>query len=107
MSAKTYRVGAHFKALNETVLMAISKILDNFFPFRVSQPPCAAAIKFEGQNMQGYEIEILTSLEMHKFFKLETHLPILSPKFVPRLSRVNISIRVCHCQEMNVEIFHK
>ena len=39
-SAETYQVGAHFKALNESVLMASSKILENFFPFLVSQPPC-------------------------------------------------------------------
>ena len=31
MSAETYQVGAHFKALNESVLMAPSKILENFF----------------------------------------------------------------------------
>ena len=31
MSAETYQVGAHFKALNEAVLMALSKILENFF----------------------------------------------------------------------------
>ena len=31
-------MGAHFKALNEAVLMALAKILENFFPFRVSQP---------------------------------------------------------------------
>ena len=39
-SAETYEVGAHFKALNEAVLMALSKILEIFSPFRVSQPPC-------------------------------------------------------------------
>ena len=31
MSAETYQVGAHFKALNESVLMAPSKIIDIFF----------------------------------------------------------------------------
>ena len=35
-------MGAHFKALNEAVLMALAKILENFFPFRVSQPLCVA-----------------------------------------------------------------
>ena len=39
-SVETYQVGAHFKALNEAVLMALTKILENFFPFRVSQPLC-------------------------------------------------------------------
>ena len=34
-------MGAHFKALNEAVLMALAKILEIFFPFRVSQPLCA------------------------------------------------------------------
>ena len=33
-------MGAHFKALNEAVLMALFKILKKFVPFRVSQPPC-------------------------------------------------------------------
>ena len=45
MSAETYQVGAHFKALNESVLMAPSKILEIFFPFRVSQPLCALLAK--------------------------------------------------------------
>ena len=40
MSAQTYQVGAHFKALNEPVLVASSKILEKFFPFQLSQPPC-------------------------------------------------------------------
>ena len=31
----------HLKDVNKAVLMALSKILENFFPFRVSQPPCA------------------------------------------------------------------
>ena len=41
VSAETYQGGgAHFKALNEAVLMALSKILEKFFfPFRVYQPP--------------------------------------------------------------------
>ena len=30
-SVETYQVGAHFKALNEAVLMALAKILENFF----------------------------------------------------------------------------
>ena len=33
-------MGAQFKALNEAVLMALAKILEFFFPFRVSQPLC-------------------------------------------------------------------
>ena len=41
MSADTYQVGAHFKALNEAVLMALYKILEICNPFKVSQPPCA------------------------------------------------------------------
>ena len=44
MSGETYQVGTHFKALNEAVLTANSKILDKFFPFRVSQPPCASSL---------------------------------------------------------------
>ena len=40
VSAETYQVGAHFKALNEAVLMALAKILENLFPFRVSQLLC-------------------------------------------------------------------
>ena len=38
-------MGAHFKALNEAVLMALAKILEIFFPFRVSQPLCAWTLK--------------------------------------------------------------
>ena len=52
-------MGAHFKALNEAVLMALAKILENFFPFRVSQPLCVDAtpkgldgLVSIGQNVQ-------------------------------------------------------
>ena len=41
-------MGAHFKALNEPVLMTPSKILEKFFPFRLSQPPCV--IERNGQE---------------------------------------------------------
>ena len=44
-SVETYQVGAHFKALNEAVLIALAKILENFFPFRVSQPLCDRGIR--------------------------------------------------------------
>ena len=30
--AETYQVGAHFKALNKAVLVALLKTLDKFFP---------------------------------------------------------------------------
>ena len=39
-SAETYQVGAHLEALNDSFLMASSKILEIFFPFQISQPPC-------------------------------------------------------------------
>ena len=41
MSAQTYQVGAHFKALNGAAFMASPKILDElFFKFRPSLPRC-------------------------------------------------------------------
>ena len=51
MSAQTYQVGAHFKAPNEPVLMAPSKILEKFFPFRLSQPPCVVALTREANEV--------------------------------------------------------
>ena len=56
-------MGAHFKALNKAVLMALSKILENFLPFRVSQPLCANLSTFplqgkaeeQSQNILGWE----------------------------------------------------
>ena len=36
VSAQTYQVGAHFKALNEAVLVASMKTLENFLSFEVS-----------------------------------------------------------------------
>ena len=43
-------MGAHFKALNEAVLMALTKILENCFPFRVSQPLCVPLTIVEGEG---------------------------------------------------------
>ena len=37
MSDETCQLGTYFKALNETAIMALSKILGNFLPFRVFQ----------------------------------------------------------------------
>ena len=34
--AQTHRVGAHFKALNEAVLMAASKIVEEVFSISIS-----------------------------------------------------------------------
>ena len=39
-SAETYQVGAHFKALLKAILVAPSRILENFFSFHVSLPRC-------------------------------------------------------------------
>ena len=39
-SAETYQVGAHFKALIKAILVAPSRILENFFLFHVSLPRC-------------------------------------------------------------------
>ena len=57
MSAETYQVGAHFKALNEPVLIAPSKILEKFFPFRVSQPPCASVLTLEDNVIQAHFLD--------------------------------------------------
>ena len=40
MSAETYQVGAHFKALHEAVLMALSKILEIFSISSLSAALC-------------------------------------------------------------------
>ena len=34
MSAQTYRVGVHFKALTKGILVAATKTLENFFHFK-------------------------------------------------------------------------
>ena len=39
-SVETYQVGAHFKALIKAILVAPSRILENFFSFHVSLPRC-------------------------------------------------------------------
>ena len=39
-SVETYQVGAHFKALIKAILVAPSRILENFFSFHVSLPLC-------------------------------------------------------------------
>ena len=39
-SVETYQVGAHFKALIKAILVAPSRILENFFSFHVSLLPC-------------------------------------------------------------------
>ena len=44
MSAETYRVGAHFKALIKAILVALSRILENFFSFHLSLPRCAESM---------------------------------------------------------------
>ena len=49
VSAETCQVGAHFKALNEAVLMPLSQILEKFFPFQVSQSPWGGAVPEEGE----------------------------------------------------------
>ena len=46
MSAQTYQVGAHFKALNEPDLMAPSKILEKFFS--ISTVPAALCNHLKG-----------------------------------------------------------
>ena len=38
---ETCQVGAHFKALIKAILVAPSRILENFFSFHVSLPRCA------------------------------------------------------------------
>ena len=43
-SAETYQVGAHFKALIKAILVAPSRILENFFSFHVSLPRCALSL---------------------------------------------------------------
>ena len=39
-SVETYQVGVHFKALIKAILVAPSRILENFFSFHVSLPRC-------------------------------------------------------------------
>ena len=39
-SVETYQVEAHFKALIKAILVAPSRILENFFLFHVSLPRC-------------------------------------------------------------------
>ena len=39
-SVETYQVGVHFKALIKAILVALSRILENFFSFHVSLSPC-------------------------------------------------------------------
>jgi len=39
-SVETYQVGAHFRALIKAILVAPSRILENFFSFHVSLPRC-------------------------------------------------------------------
>ena len=40
MSAETYQVGAHFKALIKAILVAPLKSFESFFAFRVLLPDC-------------------------------------------------------------------
>ena len=43
VSAQTYQVGAHFKALNKAVLVALLKTFEKFFSIsRVAEAPCVA-----------------------------------------------------------------
>ena len=41
VSVETYLVRAHFKALIKAILVALSRIFENFFSFHVSLPRCA------------------------------------------------------------------
>ena len=41
MSAETYQVGAHFKALIKAILVAPLKSFESFFAFQVPLPDCA------------------------------------------------------------------
>ena len=40
LSAETCQVGAYFRALIKAILLAPSRILENFFPFHISLPRC-------------------------------------------------------------------
>ena len=57
MSAETYQAGVLFKAVSEAVLMALSKILETFFPFRVSQPSCDRLMLFDESSIGREEID--------------------------------------------------
>ena len=41
---ETYQAGAHFKALIKAILVAPSRILENFLSFHVSRPRCGALL---------------------------------------------------------------
>ena len=51
-SVETYQVGAHFKALIKAILVAPSRILENFFSFQVSLPRCEKA-QMKNQEQDG------------------------------------------------------
>ena len=50
VSAETYQVGAHFKALIKAILVALSRILENFFFYFTS--PCRAVQDGRGHRDQ-------------------------------------------------------
>ena len=71
-SVETYQVGAHFKALIKAILVAPSRILENFFSFHVSLPRCegilAAARHFNFQE------SALDKNGLIESFKMSPHL---------------------------------
>ena len=57
-SVETYQVGAHFKALIKAILVAPSRILENFFSFHVSLPRC---VRFRNERSGFSEYRIRKS----------------------------------------------
>ena len=50
VSAETYQVGDHFKALIEAILVAPLKSFERFFRIRVLLPDCALALGKSGYS---------------------------------------------------------
>ena len=53
VSAETYQVGVHFKALIKAILVAPSRILENLFSFHVSLPHCGGDPVHKELEMSG------------------------------------------------------
>ena len=82
-SVETYQVGGHFKALIKAILVPLYKILENFFPFQVSQPLCVAFFvlnfwsKFEQNRYHSPAGELEMQKNLSKDFKGATRMALM------------------------------
>ena len=79
MSAQAHQVGAHFEALNEPVLFAASKIIEEgFFPCRYHLPDCVSS---DGLDIPSTQLLSLVPDETDVRVRLEGQMRDLNRKW--------------------------